>query len=156
MNDLTKHYLQLVAIAKGWAIKNLAGWCDETHRDLLARHGACEIDGRITASSMNMPQLAAALEDYEKRGWPRVRKFNSRNPSTGSGNVASKAVPPRIAMLVKLWGKLGQAGKVQNASRQALLAFCARQMARNVPDLDSLSVPECQAITEALKAWFAR
>lgn len=150
MSDLTKHYLQLIAIAKGWAIKNLAGWCDETHRDLLARHGACEIDGRISASSMSMPQLAAALEDYEKRGWPRVRKF-SQDKTT-----KAKAVPPRIAMLVKLWGKLGQAGKVQNASRQALLAFCARQMARNVPDLDSLSVPECQAITEALKAWFAR
>lgn len=153
MSDLTKHYLQLVAIAKGWAIKNLAGWCDETHRDLLARHGACEIDGRISASSMNMPQLAAALEDYEKRGWPRVRKFHFDKLSDRKGG---KAVPPRIAMLVKLWGKLGQAGKVQNASRQALLAFCARQMARNVPDLDSLSVPECQAITEALKAWFAR
>jgi hypothetical protein len=157
MSDLTKHYLQLIAIAKGWAIKNLAGWCDETHRDLLARHGACEIDGRISASSMNMPQLAAALEDYEKRGWPRVRKFSpSPQPSPTGRGGNSRAVPPRIAMLVKLWGKLGQSGKVQNASRQALLAFCARQMARNVPDLDSLSVPECQAITEALKAWFAR
>jgi hypothetical protein len=155
MSDLTKHYLQLIAIAKGWAIKNLAGWCDETHRDLLARHGACEIDGRISASSMNMPQLAAALEDYEKRGWPRVRGFNQNKFSQDKTSKA-KAVPPRIAMLVKLWGKLGQAGKVQNASRQALLAFCARQMAHNVPDLDSLSVPECQAITEALKAWFAR
>ena len=150
MSDLTKHYLQLIAIAKGWAIKNLTGWCDETHRDLLARHAACEIAGRITASSMNMPQLAAALEDYEKRGWPRVRKFSQDK------TAKPKTVPPRIAMLVKLWGKLGQAGKVQNASRQALLAFCARQTAKNVPDLDSLSIAECQSITEALKAWFAR
>ena len=152
MSDLTKHYLQLIAIAKGWAIKHLAGWCDDTHRDLLARHGASQIEGRLSASSMNMPQLAAALEDYEKRGWPRVRKFNSRSQTAPT----SKAVPPRIAMLVKLWGKLGQAGKVQNASRPALLAFCARQTAKNVPDLDSLSIAECQSITEALKAWFAR
>ena len=152
MSDLTKHYLQLIAIAKGWAIKNLPGWCDETHRDLLARHGASQIEGRLSASSMNMPQLAAALEDYEKRGWPRVRKFNSRSQTAPT----SKAVPPRIAMLVKLWGKLGQAGKVKNASRPALLDFCARQTAKNVPDLDSLSIAECQSITEALKAWFAR
>lgn len=150
MSDLTKHYLQLIAIAKGWAIKHLAGWCDDTHRDLLARHGASQIEGRLSASSMNMPQLAAALEDYEKRGWPRVRKFSQDK------TAKPKAVPPRIAMLVKLWGKLGQAGKVQNASRPALLAFCARQTAHNVPDLDSLSVAECQSITEALKAWFAR
>lgn len=150
MSDLTKHYLQLVAIAKGWATANLSGWCDEIHRDLLARHGAREIDGRISASTMNMPQLAAALEDYEKRGWPRVRKFKQ------AGSSATKSVPPRISMMVKLWGKLGQAGKVQNASRQALLSFCARQVSRNVTDLDSLSVSECQAITEALKAWFAR
>lgn len=150
MSDLTKHYLQLVAIAKGWAINNLSGWCDEIHRDLLARHGAREIDGRISASTMNMPQLAAALEDYEKRGWPRMRKFKQ------AGSSATKSVPPRISMMVKLWGKLGQAGKVNNASRQALLSFCARQVAHNVTDLDSLSVQECQAITEALKAWFKR
>ena len=166
MSDLTKHYLQLVAIAKGWAIKNLAGWCDDTHRDLLARHGASQIEGRLSASSMNMPQLAAALEDYEKRGWPRVRKY-SPSPAggrgaRGEGNNGTRgaaevrSVPPRIAMLVKLWGKLGQAGKVKNASRPALLAFCARLTAKNVPDLDSLSVAECQSITEALKAWFAR
>ncbi|NOT66373.1 MAG: regulatory protein GemA [Methylotenera sp.] len=153
MSDLSKHYTQLVAIAKGWAIKNLAGWCDETHRDLLARHGAYEIAGRISASSMNMPQLAAALEDYEKRGWPRQHKFNAKSKGA---STASKAIPPRIAMLVKLWGKLGQAGKVKNASRQALLVFCARQTAHNVPDLDSLSIAECQSITEALKSWFAR
>ena len=150
MSDLTKHYLQLIAIAKGWAIKNLTGWCDDTHRDLLARHGASQIEGRLSASSMNMPQLAAALEDYEKRGWPRVRKFSQDK------TAKPKAVPPRIAMLVKLWGKLGQAGKVKNASRPALLAFCSRQTAKNVPDLDSLSIAECQSITEALKAWFAR
>ena len=159
MSDLTKHYLQLIAIAKGWAIKNLTGWCDDTHRDLLARHGASQIEGRLSASSMNMPQLAAALEDYEKRGWPRVRKY-SPSPAGGRGLGRGAAevrnVPPRIAMLVKLWGKLGQAGKVQNASRPALLAFCARQTAKNVPDLDSLNIAECQSITEALKAWFAR
>ncbi len=176
MSDLTKHYLQLVAIAKGWAIKNLTGWCDDTHRDLLARHGASQIEGRLSASSMNMPQLAAALEDYEKRGWPRVRKYSPK-PATstpspngggrgrgagGEGNKGARGaaevrtVPPRIAMLVKLWGKLGQAGKVKNASRPALLVFCARQTAKNVPDLDSLSIAECQSITEALKAWFAR
>ena len=42
------------------------------------------------------------------------------------------------------------------ATRPALLAFCARQVGREVPDLDSLSLPECQNITEALKGWLGR
>jgi len=121
MSDLIKHYRQLLGIAKSWAEKNLPGWCDDLHRNLLARHGAVEIEGRISASSMNMPQLAAALEDYEKRGWPRTRSFNDK------ANNTRKDVPPRIANIFKLWAKLGQAGKVESTTRASLLKFCGRQ-----------------------------
>ena len=150
MSDLLKHYRQLVGIAKGWAVKNLAGWGEETHRDLLTRHGAMQIDGRASASTLNVPQLGAVLDDYERRGWPRTKKV------FGHGKAPVKSVPPRIAHLVRLWGKLGQAGKVAKATRPALLAFCARQTGHEVKDLDSLSVEECQAITEALKGWLGR
>jgi hypothetical protein len=150
MSDLLKHYRQLVGIAKGWAAKSLPGWCDETHRDLLARHGATLVGGRVSASTLKVPQLGAVLADYEHRGWPRSKQV------FGKGKPAAKAVPPRIAHLVRLWGKLGAAGKVANASRPALLAFCARQVGRAVLDLDSLEVAECQAITEALKGWLGR
>ncbi|WP_416242756.1 regulatory protein GemA [Azospira sp. APE16] len=150
MSDLTKHYLQLVGIAKGWALKNLPGWCDETHRDLLSRHGATMVDGRVSASTMTVPQLGAVLDDYEHRGWPRTKKVFSQ------GKTAARSVPPHISHLFRLWGKLGQAGKVANATRPALLAFCARQVGRPVPDLDSLNVAECQNITEALKGWLGR
>ncbi|BCB28425.1 hypothetical protein SKTS_33110 [Sulfurimicrobium lacus] len=158
MSDLTRHYLQLVGIAKGWATKNLPGWCDETHRDLLSRHGATMTDGRVSASTLNAQQLRAALDDYERRGWPRRNGFN---PSPAGGRGAgvrenAKPVPPRIAHLVRLWGKLGEAGKVDKATRPALLAFCARQVDREVSDLDGLSIAECQAITEALKGWLRR
>lgn len=149
MSDLIKHHLQLVGIAKGWAMKILPGWSDDSHRDLLARYGAIKIEGRLSASSLNVPQLDAVLCDYERRGWSRNRRVFA-----GKGKPAP--VPPRIAFMVKLWGKLGTAGKVENASRQALLAFCARQTAHAVPDLDSLSVEECQQITEAMKGWLAR
>ena len=119
MSDLLTHHRQLVGIAKGWALKNLPGWSDETHRDLLARHGATMVDGRVSASTMTVPQLGAALDDYQRRGWPRTKKV------FGQGKAAAKPVPPRIAHLVRLWGKLGQAGKVAKATRPALLAFCA-------------------------------
>lgn len=150
MSDLIKHYRQLVGIAKGWACKSLAGWDDDMHRELLARHGATEKDGRISASTLNLPQLSAVLNDYAQRGWPRQKQYAPK------GDHRTKVVSPQIGMIVKLWGKLGQAGKVNNASRPALLAFCARQTAKNVPDLDSLATEEGQAIIEALKAWMAR
>ncbi|WP_231409635.1 phage protein GemA/Gp16 family protein [Ralstonia solanacearum] len=148
--SLIKHYRQLVGIAKGWATANLPGWSDDTHRDLLARHGAAVVDGRVSASTLNLAQLGAVLDDYERRGWSRHRRVFHK----AEGKAAE--VPPRIAHLVRLWGKLGQAGKVAKATRPALLAFCARQVGRQVPDLDSLAVKECQTVAEALKGWLAR
>lgn len=150
MSDLMKHKLQLVGIAKGWAAKNLPGWSDDSHRDLLARYGARAVEGRISASTLNGSQLEEVLADYERRGWTRQREFKP------SGARKAAPVPPRIAHLVRLWGKLGQAGKVENATRAALLVWCVRQVHRPVPDLDSLTIQECQALTEALKGWLGR
>lgn len=149
MSDLIKHYRQLVGIAKGWAMKSLPGWSEESHRDLLQRHGAVLLDGKLSASTLNMPQLDAVLCDYERRGWARTKRV-----FMGSGDA--KKVPERIAMLVRLWGKLGKAGKVEKATRPALLAFCARQVGRKVANLDALSVAETQKLIEAMKGWLSR
>lgn len=149
MTDLLKHYLQLVGIAKTWAMKHLPGWSEECHRDLLQRHGAVQIEGRISASSMNMPQLGAALDDYERRGWPRNKGVFNK----GGEKVK---VPEQIGLIIKLWGKIDKAGKVQNGSRQAMLAWCGRQVRRDVPNLDALEAAERQSIIEALKGWLAR
>lgn len=149
MSDLVKYYRQLIGIAKSWAEKNLPHWDDEIHRDLLSRHGAVEMNDRVSASTMNVPQLAAVLDDYERRGWPRRRQVFARN------NV-NKKVPARIAMIVRLWGKLGQSGKVDKATRPALLAWCSRMLRREITNLDSLSVDDCRMITEALKKYLAR
>ncbi|MCQ8116111.1 regulatory protein GemA [Methylomonas rosea] len=150
MSDLVKHYLTLVGIAKTWAEKTLPGWDDDMHRTVLARHGATEHNGHISAKTLNVPQLGQVLDDYAARGWPRHKTYN------GQASSRPKVVSPQIGMVVKLWGKLGTAGKVNNAGRPALLAFCARQTAHNVPDLDSLTSEELQTIIEALKAWMAR
>lgn len=149
MSDLTKHHLQLVGIAKTWAMKHLAGWSDESHRDLLGTFGGNAVDGKVSASTMTVPQLGAVLDSYERRGWPRQKKV------FGKGATAKK-VPPQIAHLVRLWGRLGAAGKVTNASRPALLAWCGRQVAHEVQDLDSLTTEESQKLIEALKGWLGR
>jgi hypothetical protein len=163
MTALNKHSLQLLGIAKTWACKSLAGWDDAVHRDLLARHGAVALpgtDGRVSGSSMTPPQIEAALADYEARGWQRQRRQFAQAVHTGHGGNSTQrvvqAVPERIAHIVRLWGRLGTAGKVQSATRAALLAWCERQVMHTVPNLDALTVPECQRITEALKGWLGR
>ncbi|MCL1860686.1 MAG: regulatory protein GemA [Proteobacteria bacterium] len=170
MSDLLKHQRQLLGIAKGWALQNLPGWTEDCHRDLLARHGATHlwevprdsrgaqlhdarfpvsaVKGRVSATTMNGSQIEAALSDYEARGWPRRKTFQR------AGTV--RAVPPHISHIVRLWGRLGQADKVQRATRPALLAFCARQTGHDVHNLDALTTKEGQAVTEALKSWLAR
>lgn len=150
MNDLTKHHLQLVGIAKTWALKHLPGWSDEIHRDLLGTYGGKVVDGKVSASTMSVPQLGAVLDAYARRGWPR-RKQVFVGPGQGA-----KTVSPQIAHLVRLWGRLGAAGKVDHAGRPALLAWCGRQVRRPVADLDSLSGAELQTLIEALKAWLVR
>ncbi|MDR0673330.1 MAG: regulatory protein GemA [Zoogloeaceae bacterium] len=119
MSALDKHYRQLLGITKNWAEKSLPGWDDDCHRDLLRRHGARIRNDKVSATTMTVAQIGAALDDYERRGWPKVKKFASK-----AGEA--RAVPPGISHIVRLWGKLGQAGKVQNPTRLALLAFSSR------------------------------
>lgn len=157
MTDLIKHYRQLLGIAHTWAAKSLPGWSDDSHRDLLSRHGARRIDGRVSASTMNLSQLGAALEDYEKRGWERRPFFADRGARAAKGADRTRMpVPPQIGHLFRLWGKLAQAGKVHDGGRPALLAWCGRQVSRTVARLDDLSPDELQNAIEALKSWLAR
>lgn len=153
MTDLIKHYRQLIGIAHTWAAKHLPGWSDDSHRDLLARHGAERVNGRVSASTMNLAQLGAALEDYEKRGWQRRPFFADR--AAGAGR-SPRQVPPQIGHLFRLWGKLAQAGKVSDGGRPALITWCSRQVSRQVTRLDDLSPDELSRQIEALKSWLAR
>ncbi len=146
MADMTRHYRQLVGIAKGWALKHLPGWCDDIHRDLLARHGATSKDGHISASTMTQAQLRAVLDDYERRGWPRRKGF---------GRTQIR-VTPQIRMIASLWGQLGQAGKLDNASRPAMLAYCSRMLDIPVGNLDDLNNKQRSHIIECLKNWLDR
>jgi len=148
MSGLSKHLLQLVGIAKGWALKNLPGWSDDSHRDLLHRHGAQRQGDKVSALTMTVPQLSSVLNDYQRRGWPRDEWPRK--------TAKPRVTPPDIAHIVRLWGLLGESGRITNASRPALLAWCGRQLNRDVPDLDSLEAAERQNLIEALKGWQRR
>lgn len=150
MSALSKHLLQLVGIAKTWATKNLPGWTDDSHRDLLARHGGRRQGDKVSALTMTAPMLSSVLADYERRGWPREQRPHK------AGDGTRRPTPPDIAHIVRLWGMLAESGRVTNGSRQALLAWCGRQAGREVADLDSLTPAERRAIIEALKGWIRR
>ncbi len=152
--DLIKHKRQLLGMAKTWACANLPGWSDDAHRDLIARHGATALTAcpdRVSATTLNTVQLEAALSDYELRGWPRQRRvYKAKDSGT------ARPVPAHIAHMVRLWARLGQSGKVSQATRYALLVWVERQIGRSIKQLDDLSTAESQKIIEALKRWAMR
>ncbi len=149
MQDLIKHYRQLLGMARSWALQNVPGWSDESHRDLLRTHGAQMMDGRISATTMSMPQLDAVLQDYERRGWQRRRRTYQ------SGRIV-RNVPEDIAKIVRMWALLGERGRLSNASRPALLAWCGRQTGQTIRRLDDLSPQQRADVIEALKRWSER
>ncbi len=137
--------IKLLAIAKTWALKSLSGWSDLSHRDLIARHGATEIDGRISSKSMTEKQINAALDDYHARGWPRIKK------SKAAGHLDSSAQAQKI---MALWLALHKCGAVRNPSLTALQAYVKRQT--GVEAMQWLSDDQTVRVIEALKAWLKR
>ena len=153
MTDMIKHYRQLVGIAKSWALKALPGWSEESHQDLLVRAGARRVEGRVSASTLNLTQLGAALADYESRGWPRRPFFADRQAGK---SAKPRVVSPQIGHLFRLWGRLAKAGLIKDGGRPALLAWCGRQTGRTLANLDAMTPDELNKAVEAVKAWAAR
>jgi hypothetical protein len=157
---------QLLGIAKTWATKQLAGWDDQAHRDLLARHGAQpDANGRVSAKCMTEAQLGTALDDYAARGWPR---FKGGQPD-GANTTNGRAIPnkPQQRKLRAMWYALADVGAVQRpASATACVAaietWAKRQInhgASPLGRLDALnfaSAGQLNVLTDELKAWAKR
>jgi hypothetical protein len=160
--DLPTHYRKLLGIANTWAGKHLPGWDDDAHRDILKRAGATQVEGRYSAKTMGLPELGKALADYEKRGWPRQpffadRKAGGKAGGRGRQTAERRDVPPQVAQLLRLWGLLAKAGKVQDGGRAALLAWCGRQLGGETPrSFDALTPDQRTSLIEGLKAWLKR
>jgi phage gp16-like protein len=135
---------QLLGVAKTWACKNLSGWDDQMHRDLLQRHGGSEIDGRISAKSMSQRQLTQALKDYETRGFPRTQKVKQ-----GGRSMASY---PEARKVRAIWLMLHALGQVRDPSEAALSNYVKR-----ISKVDALQWSQRPDILiESLKSWSMR
>jgi len=135
---------QLLGVAKTWASKTIPGWDDQMHRDLLQRHGASEIDGRISAKSMSQRQLTQALKDYEARGFPRTQKIKQAGRTMASY--------PQARKVRALWLMLHALGQVRDPSEAALANYVKR--ISKVEALQWSQRPDI--LIESLKSWSMR
>ncbi len=151
LKPLDKHLIQLVAIAKSWAMGHVAGFDDASHRQILARHGAQpkQAGGEPSATTLGISQLNAVLDTYVSLGW-------ERRHGQGAANKPRLVIKADMALLLKLWSRLATADKVHNNERSALLAWISREMGREVKRLDDLTVIERQRLIEQQKQWLAR
>lgn len=94
------------------------GWDDEFYRDtFLRQHGAQDKDGKVSASTMSIGQLFAAVQAMKDAGFK----------PTGKASVTriSDWRAPRIAKIKALWTVLAEAGAV-DPSEKSMLKWCLR------------------------------
>ncbi|WP_333822836.1 gp16 family protein [Pinisolibacter sp.] len=130
---MTRALLAKVHIAK----KDLA-LSDENYRAILVR-----ITGRESSADCSEPQLVALLAEFRRLGW---------KPKPGKGG--SGFDKPHVRKIYALWREAGVVGAIDNASKEALRAFVARQTGKDAPEFCSPS--EANKVSEGLKAMIRR
>lgn|SRR5487761_638261 len=116
---------------------------DEDYRLIIRR-----ISGGRTESSANLAlqerkQLLAELAALPRRR-PSERPFK-------------KAKRPQARLVWALWGELKRRGALDNPSREACRAFCAKTAGiEAATDPDLMMAAQLDPVISALKAWVAR
>ncbi len=135
-----KRLYTVLQVGNTWLAKNKAGWSEECYRDLLARHGAEQIKGKYSATTMTLTQLEQAHREMKDMGFKPKRK----KPADGKGSNWRK---PRIAKLNAMWIAMHEAGVVENRSQEAMQKWCENQ----VPDLTKLQWAKTGQLNKAVE-----
>lgn len=130
---MTRALLAKVHIAK----KELA-LPEESYRAILVR-----MTGRESSKDCTEGQLERLLAEFRRLGW---------QPKPGKGG--SGYDKPHVRKIYALWREAGVVGAVDNASKEALRAFVARQTGKSAPEF--CSPGDANRVTEALKAMIRR
>jgi len=126
-------------LAKVHIAKKDLGLAEENYRAILVRITGCD-----SSKDCNERQLEALLGEFKRLGWqPKAGKAG------GSGYGQ-----PHVRKIYALWKEAGIVGAVDNASRDALRAFVARQTGKSAPEF--CSPGDANRVTEALKAMIRR
>lgn len=97
--------------------------------------------GKSSAAGLSDTELDQVLAEFKALGWKPTT-----NPAAGK-RISAK---PYVRKIFALWGELARAGRLKDGSRDALVAFVARQTGVAHPDW--LTPAQANSVTEALKA----
>ncbi len=133
-------YYQLLAVGKRELCMS-----DDAYRQLLARHGATDVEGRISATTLPLPTLSHVVDEMVRLGFRPKRTAVSRIADWRK---------PRIAKITRLWNVLADAGVVRQPGEAAMTKWCARLT--GVARLDWATSRKLNDCIEALKDWARR
>ncbi len=115
-----KRLYTVLQVGNAWLTENRIGWDEECYRDLLARHGAQQKNGKYSATTMDLQQLELAHREMKDLGFKPTRK------KTADGKRDWRA--PRIKKLNAMWIAMADAGAVENRSEEAMRKWCENQV----------------------------
>lgn len=138
--DRRRRYYKLLAIGK-----KQVGIADDDYRALLARHGAREVDGEYSATTMDLAQLDNAVADLKRLGFKPKKKPAGDNKDWRAA---------RIAKITKLWCLLSDAGVVKRREEAAMHKWAMR--ITHKARLEWAGSAELNQCIEALKDWARR
>lgn len=117
------------------AVAATRGIDDQTRKDIVRR-----VTGKTSMADCSPQELGKILTDIT----------GSNNRSTGK----FRSSKPYVRKIWALWGELRDQGKLENPSREALIAFVERMTGKANPEW--LTPAQAAPVIEALKDWVER
>lgn len=119
---------------------------EDTYRAFLKNHGAKDVNGRTSASSMDFSDLYKAVEAMKQAGFVPAKK--------GIAQHSNDWRSARIKKITAIWFALHKAGVVKDISDKAMQNWCASITKK--PVLKWATSSDLNHCIEALKSWAAR
>lgn len=123
------------------------GMGEDDYRAFLAGQGATAQAGRVSATTLSVPQLAAAVEAMRALGFEPV----SRRGSVARIGDWRRA---RVKKITALWCALADAGVVRDRSEAAMVKWCSG--VTRVARLEWANSAQLNLCIEGLKRWADR
>jgi phage gp16-like protein len=127
-------------IAKIHVAKAQLGLDEATYRALVER-----VTGKTSSKDASTGKLVDLVNELKAHGFR-------------DGGAFRPSVKPDVRKIYALWGELKRLGALENPSRAALRAFCARMTSAGgaATGPEFLTPLQCRAVIEGLKAWSER
>ena len=133
--------------------KKELGLDDDTYRGVLHQLTRGRVD---SAGVMTPRERHALIEHFKTHGWSGAQSSTLR-PRLAVERPFKKAKRPQARLVWALWGELKRRGALENPSREACRAFCAKTAGIEVAtDPDLMTAAQLDPVINALKAWVAR